>query len=250
MIGIDKVYHFFFYGIIALILGTVACQLSPKGRALQRIFGVACLLFLVGILDEYRQFFLPGRDTEYLDVLANGAGIVTGLVVPIILHRMELRKGTVPLLTWIPAVLLLVPLFTGIVLITTKAPPTPFFVPGSEKAAGVATQVVRLNRPKDKAYQQFREKYVPQLLYIEKEYKRELKELLSYAKQGNVHHYWLMYKLGQAVDLQFEQVMIQMKRSANQEGIQRSVLKRAEKEFYQRQRVQRAKLVKQVLLEK
>ncbi|RXT02868.1 VanZ family protein [Ammoniphilus sp. CFH 90114] len=253
MIGIDKIYHFFFYGTMACILGSIACKLSPRSQSLPRLFGIALILLFMGVLDEYRQFFDRHRDTEFLDAVANLLGIAAGLSVPAVISLSHFRKNTK--LNWKAmtlAVLVLVPLFYSLTYFTSKPPPTPFFSQGTTQAGGISVKVGSIvSSPQRIAYQSLQEKYVPQLLYIEKEYTREMRELITYSfeREHALYHLWLMYKLEGAVDAQFDQIQLAMKRSAQQSGLNPSLTNQVRQEFMLRKKAQRAKLLKQAILD-
>ena len=71
----DKVVHFFYYGIMAVLLAHGA------GIAW---WGIPMLLVpLIGAFDEWRQLYVPGRDGSVWDWVADavGAGLATYLYV-------------------------------------------------------------------------------------------------------------------------------------------------------------------------
>ena len=71
----DKVVHFFYYGIMAVLLAHGA------GIAW---WGIPMLLVpLIGALDEWHQLYVPGRDGSVWDWVADavGAGLATYLYV-------------------------------------------------------------------------------------------------------------------------------------------------------------------------
>ncbi len=70
--GADRVYHFFEYGLLAL-LGLQA--FSPRTR--RKFWGVLALCWLYGLTDEVHQSWVPGRSADMLDWLVDGLGILT-----------------------------------------------------------------------------------------------------------------------------------------------------------------------------
>ncbi|MEW9671369.1 VanZ family protein [Ammoniphilus sp. 3BR4] len=251
MIGIDKIYHVLFYGMLALVLGSIACRLSPRTRALPRLLWIALGLLLISVLEEYRQFFDLNRDTEYLDAVANLAGIALGLIFPVAAHVSQIRQGRIRIQRRLVfSFVLLVPLFYGLTFFTSKGPPTPFFAQGTVQTDGISVQAGSLVAPQ--GYHRLQAKYLPQLLYIENEYIRELSELIVYTQEhGNLaHHLWLMVQLGNAVDTQFDQIERSMKRSAQEAGLPLSITKQVKKEFMQRKKAHRARLIKHAIIEK
>lgn len=251
MIGIDKIYHVLFFGMLAWVLGSMACKLSSRGQALNRLVWIGLALVFVGVLEEYRQFFDLNRDTEYLDAMANLAGVALGLIVPVAVHFSQIRKGRIRIdLRLAGSLVMLVPLFYGLTFFTSKGPPTPFFAQGTVQVEGISVRAGSVTAPQ--GYHRLQEKYLPQLLYIENEYIRELSELIMYTQEhGNLtHHLWLMVQLGNAIDTQFDQIERSMKRSAQEAGLPLSITKQIKKQFMQRKKAHRARLIKQVIVEK
>jgi VanZ family protein len=74
----DKACHATAYGAFAMLLWFGIGYRSPRACCLAMVF--------VGACDEIHQYFVPGRDSEVLDVVADavGAAIAIG-----ILHRMS-----------------------------------------------------------------------------------------------------------------------------------------------------------------
>lgn len=67
----DKLAHFGYYGTIAALLAI----------ALGRRWFLGALLFvaLLGALDEWNQFYIPGRESSFFDWLADVLGAVSAL---------------------------------------------------------------------------------------------------------------------------------------------------------------------------
>jgi hypothetical protein len=76
----DKVAHFAYYGAIAALLAI----------ALGRRWFLGALLFvaLLGALDEWNQFYIPGRESSFFDWLAD----VLGAVAALYLYRRWLMR--------------------------------------------------------------------------------------------------------------------------------------------------------------
>jgi len=77
----DKVYHL--AGFAALVLPTAILQPGWSLRV-----GLGSLLY-GGIIEVIQPSF--GRDAEWLDFIANGIGIVAGLILGRVLRRLALR---------------------------------------------------------------------------------------------------------------------------------------------------------------
>ncbi len=63
----DTIWHFIAYAAVTLLL-----WIATDGRRPLLIIGVACAL---GIADELRQSFIPGRSADFMDFIANAAVI-------------------------------------------------------------------------------------------------------------------------------------------------------------------------------
>jgi VanZ family protein len=70
----DKVYHCASYGWLAV--------LPMVGFSMRRIALPAALsMIILGVLLEIGQYFVPGRDCSFWDMVANGLGVVAGILV-------------------------------------------------------------------------------------------------------------------------------------------------------------------------
>ena len=77
----DEIMHRLTYGIgHVLAYGTLMLWFLQLYPVSQRPIIALCLVALGGLL-EILQAFIPERDADYLDVLANGTGIVLGWVL-------------------------------------------------------------------------------------------------------------------------------------------------------------------------
>ena len=77
----DKMCHALAYGSFAMLLWVGVGFRSPVGNWLAVV--------TVGALDEFHQLFVPGRDAEILDVVADAVGAA---IVTYILHRLSTRR--------------------------------------------------------------------------------------------------------------------------------------------------------------
>lgn len=69
----DKLAHALTFGTIALSL-----WLAARQRWLGACVGIA---FAIAVYDEWRQLYLPGREADLLDLLANTTGILLAVVL-------------------------------------------------------------------------------------------------------------------------------------------------------------------------
>ncbi len=74
----DKLLHLVEYALLGYLIARAAKNSSSlKLRAHFRI-GAVCIAILYGLSDEFHQYFVPGREVEVLDVLADGVGAFLG----------------------------------------------------------------------------------------------------------------------------------------------------------------------------
>ena len=73
----DKLVHILGYGLLgALLLGTMPWHES--GYRPRHIVFAALLATLYGLTDEWHQSFVPGRNSDVLDVVADAVGALLG----------------------------------------------------------------------------------------------------------------------------------------------------------------------------
>lgn len=84
----DKLAHACVYALMAVAIG------SASGLRGWRMLVLAFVsVLLIGVLDEWRQMFLPGRQAGLDDLTADGVGGLLGVVVLMSLFR---RNGALP----------------------------------------------------------------------------------------------------------------------------------------------------------
>ncbi len=82
----DKIAHFGIFGLGAFLLAAAWCA-SKRGLSVKRFVNVFLLLTLMGIADEIRQLFIPGRSGADLgDMTANTIGALAGTVFAWFIH--------------------------------------------------------------------------------------------------------------------------------------------------------------------
>jgi VanZ family protein len=79
----DKTVHFLFFGTIAFFLWIATSKRWP--------LAVWIFVAVIGALDETHQMFVPGRDPDIRDWLADGLGAAAALIVA---SRIESRGQT------------------------------------------------------------------------------------------------------------------------------------------------------------
>ncbi len=78
LIGIDKVAHFFVYGLLATLLCRTR-SFSRRGRAGAIAAVAAAIVF--GLTDEAHQQLTPGRSVEWADLVVDAAGAALAVSV-------------------------------------------------------------------------------------------------------------------------------------------------------------------------
>jgi VanZ family protein len=77
-LNFDKLLHVAEYAVFGFILARALSSCERK-YALHVLWGIVIILSLVyGLLDEFHQFFVPGRNCDALDVLADWVGGALG----------------------------------------------------------------------------------------------------------------------------------------------------------------------------
>jgi VanZ family protein len=78
----DKDEHFFFYGILGALTLRALSKGEWRGVTRATVFGAILITSAYGVSDEFHQRFVPGRDYEVLDMVADACGSIaaTGLV--------------------------------------------------------------------------------------------------------------------------------------------------------------------------
>ena len=79
----DKIYHILEYAAFGILLQRGA-ELSG-GRSLKRILLISILGICYGASDEIHQLFVPGRECDLFDFLADAAGVLTGQALFLVL---------------------------------------------------------------------------------------------------------------------------------------------------------------------
>jgi VanZ family protein len=85
--GIDKVQHFIAYFVLAAALGLWFSPGRWQKRKWKPFSVSAVIAALYGIIDEIHQHFVPGRDCNVWDWLADSVGAVFGGLAILFLFR-------------------------------------------------------------------------------------------------------------------------------------------------------------------
>jgi VanZ family protein len=96
ILGFDKLQHLIAYLVLAL---TMSFWFSPVQREFHRLRTLLLLVFissLYGAIDEIHQFFVPGRDCNVWDWIADTLGAFLGAGAALLADRYVFGKiGTV-----------------------------------------------------------------------------------------------------------------------------------------------------------
>ena len=75
--GQDKLFHMVAFGVLGFFL-MGGMKTTNSGYRTRQVWFVVALVVLYGLLDEFHQYFVPGRDADIFDVLADAAGGLLG----------------------------------------------------------------------------------------------------------------------------------------------------------------------------
>lgn len=81
----DKINHFIAYAVLSLNVGLVVKKLKTYLFCLPALIGY-------GLILEYLQGFVPGRQPSWLDAIANTMGICIGFVLIVIATKLKSRE--------------------------------------------------------------------------------------------------------------------------------------------------------------
>lgn len=90
--GTDKVVHFTEYAILAVLFYR---GLSYGSRRFNWVFLIVTMATAAGLggLDELYQSYVPGRDSSFMDLMADFAGIGAGSIFTLIKDRRKITRG-------------------------------------------------------------------------------------------------------------------------------------------------------------
>lgn len=81
ILGWDKLIHFAAYFLYGILMQMAVIAVAVKKTQKNQIFIVILLCSLYAFSDEYHQSFVPGRDADIYDVLADLLGALTSLLL-------------------------------------------------------------------------------------------------------------------------------------------------------------------------
>lgn len=90
---VRKVAHFTEYMILAYLIFNVL-EFYCKDRNKLILFSIA-LVFMYASSDEIHQYFIPGRECAFRDVLIDTSGGITAIIITNILKKITLKKRAI-----------------------------------------------------------------------------------------------------------------------------------------------------------
>jgi VanZ family protein len=91
--GIDKIQHFIAYFVLAAAAGLWFSPDRWQKQKWKPFFVSAVVAAFYGVIDEIHQYFVPGRDCNVWDWLADAAGAVFGGLAMLFLFHVIDRRG-------------------------------------------------------------------------------------------------------------------------------------------------------------
>lgn len=85
----DKAVHFVEYLGLALLVLRAFGNLSASGNIGKAYFWAVVIAVVFAALDEYHQSFVPGRQADLYDLLADTAGVAVGTIVYFLAGRRK-----------------------------------------------------------------------------------------------------------------------------------------------------------------
>ncbi|WP_226642924.1 VanZ family protein [Mesobacillus subterraneus] len=92
MFGMDKLLHLISFTGVTILIGICILTISGPGGIERHLKMVWFTLVTIGVIEEYRQFLDPGRSTEFLDAVANIAGVSIGTTFTLVLSYIITNK--------------------------------------------------------------------------------------------------------------------------------------------------------------
>lgn len=90
LLGSDKVKHFLAYaGLTVLLTATLLVQDKNIFFKKNAFISAVLVVIVYGFLDEMHQLFIPGRDAEFLDWVADFGGALTGSFIFLLYYKYE-----------------------------------------------------------------------------------------------------------------------------------------------------------------
>ena len=93
--GQDKLFHLIAFGLLGfLLMGSM--KATRSGYRTMQVWIVVGLVATYGVLDEFHQYFVPGRSVEFYDAVADATGGLLGAWSMFYLMRVLVSRCAVP----------------------------------------------------------------------------------------------------------------------------------------------------------
>jgi len=95
ILGWDKLQHLAAFAVLAVTVGLWVSPAFWKRRSVLALLLVALISSAYGALDEFHQYFVPGRFCNFWDWLADTLGAFSGAAAVLLLMRKNMRTSIV-----------------------------------------------------------------------------------------------------------------------------------------------------------
>ena len=91
----DKGVHFVEYGTLGALLAHALRATYPRAHSLWIWILATIATVLWGALDEIHQAFVPGRNSDVVDLMADAVGAVVGAAVYLVVHKRRIGRSVI-----------------------------------------------------------------------------------------------------------------------------------------------------------
>jgi len=92
----DKGVHLVEYGTLGALMAHALRATYPRARSTWMWSLAAIATVLWGALDEIHQAYVPGRNSDVGDLIADAVGAVVGAAVYLVVHKRRSSRSAVP----------------------------------------------------------------------------------------------------------------------------------------------------------
>jgi VanZ family protein len=89
----DKILHFIEYAVLAMLLARALRLTRPSDRAMLTWFFAAASASFFGLTDEIHQAYVPNRNADPFDLLADAVGAVFGAALYLVVSRLARKRA-------------------------------------------------------------------------------------------------------------------------------------------------------------
>ncbi|WP_079478073.1 VanZ family protein [Halobacillus salinus] len=120
LLGADKQTHLLSYGMLSFTLGIMVLLLSDRQLVKTRLRYTWMTIVTLGILEEYRQYFVLDRSAEFLDAIANIIGVTLGILVSLFIFHIVYNTNKFLSKSIAIYLLVLTPMLIGLLVINER----------------------------------------------------------------------------------------------------------------------------------